>query len=79
VLDVGCGYGRELGGLLWIDELQEIEYREPRTDGPDHHHVSWVVIGRARAAPAGDADGAGHARRADGAGAHAADGGSRAV
>jgi SAM-dependent methyltransferase len=69
----------ELGGLLRIDVLEEIEYREPRTDGRDHHHVSWIVIGRAPGAVDDHADRAGHARRASGAGACAADGGARMV
>ncbi len=33
--------------VLAIDELREDEYDEPHTDGPDHHHVSWILIGQA--------------------------------
>jgi len=49
------------GDLLKIDVLKEIEYREPRTDGPDHHHVSWIMVGRDVTAPADTTAATGHA------------------
>ncbi len=37
---------REDFRFLTIDRLWEHEYDEPRTDGADHHHISWILIGQ---------------------------------
>jgi SAM-dependent methyltransferase len=33
-------------GFLDIIELYEHEFDEPRAEGPPHHHISWILIGR---------------------------------
>jgi cyclopropane fatty-acyl-phospholipid synthase-like methyltransferase len=34
--------------FLHILDLHEHEFWEPRTNGPDHHHITWILIAEAK-------------------------------
>jgi ubiquinone/menaquinone biosynthesis C-methylase UbiE len=40
-------------GFLYVKEMYEHEFREPRATGETHHHISWIMAGENMGEPIG--------------------------